>query len=108
MEGTIGGNYANKWKGLVHFGLKMALEEGHDVRTLNSYLPANVREGIYTKDGYSPIHNFDVSVQGMDSNKAAETLVKLAKKLNCELDLNVLWGDKSPLAGQRGVIRWPV
>jgi len=107
VEGTIGGKYGRKWNGLVHTGIKLALQSGHDVRTLHALLPANIREGIYTGKGYIPIHDLNVSVQGMDANNAAKTLLLLARKLNCGLKLVVSWYGKSPHVGKQGVIQWP-
>jgi len=107
VEGTIGAESGRKWKELVDIGIKLAVQGGYDVRSLNAYLPANIKEGIYTREGYSPVKGLDISVQGMDANKSANTLVLLAKKLNCRLELIVSWYGESPNAGKKGVIRWP-
>lgn len=106
VEGTIGGKYGKNWKNLVKIGIRLALQSGDDVRTLNALLPANIKEEIYTGEGYSPIDDLDVSVQAMDSNKSENTLVLLAKKLGCPLELTVSWSGKSPRAGDQGLIRW--
>lgn len=107
VEGFIGEKYARKWKELVDIGIRLALQSDHDVRALNAYLSTNIRDGIHTGEGYSPIEDLNVSVQGMSANNAAKTLVLLAKKLNCGLKLVVSWHGKSPHAGKQGIIRWP-
>ena len=107
VEGNIGGKHSRKWNELVNCGIRLALENGVDVRSLNAYLPANIREGTYTGEGYSPIGNLNVSVQGMQANTAEKTLVLLAKRLNCSLELTVSWYGKSPRAGEQAFIRWP-
>jgi len=107
VKGTIGKEYGRKWKDLVHIGIRLALQSGHDVRILNSLLPANIKEGVCTGEGYTPVYDLNVSVQGMDANNAAKTLLLLAKKLNCGLELVVSWYGKSPRAGKQGVIQWP-
>jgi len=107
VKGTIGGKYGRKWKELIHIGIGLALQRGDDVRGLNAYLPANIKEGIYTDEGYSPIHGLNVSVGGMDANNSAKTLVLLARRLECLLELEVSWYGKSPRAGEQGSIRWP-
>lgn len=107
VEGTIDRESGRKWKELIDIGIRLAVRSGHDVRSLNAYLPANIREGIHTTEGYSPIKGLDISVQGMDANKSANTLVLLAKKLNCRLELTVSWYGESPSAGNKGIIRWP-
>ncbi len=106
VEGTICGEYGRKWNNLVKIGIRLALQSGDDVRTLNALLPANIKEGIYTGEGYSAIDNLNVSVQGMDANTAANALVLLAKKLGCPLELTVSWSGKSSRAGDQGLIRW--
>jgi len=105
VKGTIGGKYGRKWKELIHIGIRLALQRGDDIRSLNAYLPANIKEGIYTDEGYSPIHGLNVSVGGMDANNSAKTLVLLARKLECPLELEVSWFGKSPRAGEQGCIR---
>lgn len=107
VEGTIDGEYGRKWKDLVAIGIRRAVRSGDNVRSLNADLPAKIREGIYTNEGYSPIEDLNLSVQGMDANNAAKTLVMLAKKLNCQLELIVSWYGKSSRTGKQGVIRWP-
>lgn len=106
VEGNIGGKHSRNWNSLVNCGIRLALERGEDVHNLNTYLPANVREGTYTGGGYSPIGDLNVSVQGVQANIAVKTLVLLAKKLNCSLELTVSWY-KSPRAGEQAFIRWP-
>ncbi|MBU1398446.1 MAG: type I restriction enzyme HsdR N-terminal domain-containing protein [Proteobacteria bacterium] len=103
VEGTIGGKYGRKWNKLVCIGIRLALQSGDNVRTLNALLPANIKEGIYTEKGYSPMEDLNLSVQGISSNNSAKTLLLLAKKLNCQLELIVSWQE----AGKQGVIRWP-
>jgi hypothetical protein len=107
VKGKIGEKYGNKWKKLVHIGIGLALQRGEDIHSLNAYLPANIKEGIYTEEGYSPIHGFNVSVGGMDANNSAKTLILLARKLECPLELEVSWYGKSPRAGDQGSICWP-
>lgn len=105
VKGTIGGKYGRKWKQLVHIGIGLALQRGDDIRSLNN-LPANFKEGTYTGEGYSPIHGLNVSVQYMNANNSAKTLVLLARRLGCPLELEISWFGKSPRAGERGSIRW--
>ncbi|MFH1175350.1 MAG: hypothetical protein V1698_01345 [bacterium] len=107
VEGTINGEYGKKWKDLVAIGIRRAVRSGDNVRSLNAYLPAKIREGIYTNEGYSPIEDLNLSVQGMDANNAAKTLVMLAKKHNYQLELIVSWYGMSSRTGKHGVIRWP-
>jgi predicted type IV restriction endonuclease len=106
VEGTIGGEYANKWINLVKIGIRLAINRGYDFHILNLCLPSNIKEGIYTNEGYSPMKNINLSIQNMDANDSAKTLVLLAKKLNCHLELTVLWNEKSLHAGEQGIIRW--
>lgn len=106
-EGTICGERGRNWNDLVRIGIRLAVQKGYDAHFLDSCLPANIKEGIHTTEGYTPIEDLDLSVQGMQANKAVKTLCLLAKKLNCHLELTVSWYGKSPRAGKRGIIRWP-
>ena len=107
VQGTIAGKHASKWNNLVRIGIISALEKGWSVRALNSLLPANVKDGTCTTDGYHPLPGFNVSVQNISADGACETLILLAKKLDCDLHLRVSWYGKSPRAGRQGELKWP-
>ena len=107
VEGNIGGKHGRNWYELVICGIKLAFEKGEDVHTLNAILPAKIREGTYTGEGYSPIHDLKVSVPHMNADTSEKTLALLAKRLNCSLELTVSWFGKSQRAGEQAFIRWP-
>ena len=106
VEGTICGEYGKKWRQLVEIGIKISFQRGIDFHTLNSYLAANLKQGEYSGEGFSPIQGIGISMQGMDANNCAKNLVLLAKKLQCELNLRIRWHGKSPNAGKEGIIHW--
>lgn len=106
VEGTIGGQHERKWKNLVKVGIRRAHQRGYDAHAMNTWrLPANIKEGLHEDDGYHPLEGLNLSVQGLAANNSANTLIKIAKKLNCQLELTVLW-QKGDRAGQQGIIRW--
>jgi len=107
VEGNIGGHSGRKWNQLVAMGVKLAFDRGYDARALNAFLPTVVKEGQYNAEGWHHIEGTSLSIIGVEAGKAAVILVKIAKKLNCQLEISVSWGEKSPRAGRSGVLRWP-
>ena len=107
VEGTIDGKQAKGWKSLVDIAITLAVQSNNDVSTWNAYLPANIKEGCHINEGYTPMKALNLSVQGMNANNSATTLLLIAKKLNYQLELTVSWHGKSPQAGEQDVIRWP-
>ena len=107
VKGTIGGESGKNWKRLVEIGIRLAIERGENINSLNALLPRKIKEGIHIDNGYAPIEDLNLSIQGRMAKEARETLVLLAKKLNCPLELNITWGRKSPRAGEHGLIKWP-
>lgn len=103
VEGSINGIKGRKWKDLIHIGIRLAIEQGHEVRMLNTQLQANVKEGIDNSNGYCPVQSLNVSVQGIQATGAAKTLVQLAKLLECPLELNISW-HKGLHEGEQGII----
>ena len=103
VEGSINGIKGRKWKDLIHIGIRLAIEQGHEVRMLNTQLQANVKEGIDNSNGYCPVQDLNVSVQGIQATGAAKTLVQLAKLLECPLELNISW-HKGLHEGEQGII----
>jgi len=107
VDGTIGEKSARTWKDLVDIGIKLLMQNGYDINRINALFPVNLKEGIYTSEGYSQVGELNISSQGMDANNSAKTLVLIAQKLNCRLKLIVLWYGKSPRAGKQGIIELP-
>ena len=107
VQGTIDGESGRNWKDLTNIGIRLAVQSGEDVHSLNAYLPRNFREGFHTEKGFYPMEDLDLSIRAMDAKTAAKTLILLAKKLDCRLELNLLWGQEAPYAGKQGVLRWP-
>ena len=109
-SGTLGDIHVNNigWKEFIEIGIKYALERGLSFDTLDKKLTVNLKRGKHYDHGYSPIHQTDISLQRMDANRAATSLIRLAKLLNCELQIMIEWGlnEKAQFPGQKACIKW--
>jgi hypothetical protein len=70
---------------------------------------ANIRNGQYDGPGFVYLKDADVSVQGMDADKAWDSAQGIAKAINARLSAVVLWRDKLGAAnpGQTMRLEWP-
>ncbi len=94
------------WNGFVKKGICFALEKGIPFDTLNTHLNVNIKQGEYYEQGYSPIPSTNISLQRMDANRAAESLIRLSKIMGCNLDILIEWGgnEKARYPGKQGHI----
>lgn len=106
LDGKLAGISSTGWRGLLNTGLKMAQERGIGFSDLLDELDANLKEGIYTENGYSHVPGTNFSFQGQDANSTANNTLKLAKLLNCELYVLFQWQAKGKFPNKKGLIHW--
>ena len=99
VEGTIDGKSARtrEWRDLAIIGIRLALQSGYDVQSLNADLPINIIVGNSAIKSYYFFDDFNVTIPTFDAGNAAKILVLLAK--NSVASLTLLYhGPKSLLA----------
>jgi predicted type IV restriction endonuclease len=106
IEGRFAGMTASGWRGLINLGLKLAVERGIGFESLKTELEANLKEGNFNENGYSPVPETNISFQGQDANGTANNALKLAKILNCELYVLFEWGPKGKFPHKKGLVHW--
>jgi hypothetical protein len=105
LEGSFDSVSATRWSELVHVAVRLALERGVGLRELQAKLSANLQEGNLGVRGFALIPGTKISIQGMDSNKAARNLVILARMLRCPMRVRIQFRE-GPFAGQIRVLEW--
>lgn len=106
IDGRFAGVNGKVWRNLLNTGLKMAQERGIAFSDLLSELDANLKEGVYTVNGYSCVPGTNFSYQGQDANSTANNALKLAKLLNCEFYVLFQWQAKGKFPHKKGLIHW--
>jgi len=110
IRASFAGPKTSSWSGLVRLGVGFALNQGRPFSELCDILESRLIEGSHKKSGFTPVPGTNVSVQGMDANKAWRDALRLAQTLNCPLEVSFRWQDSEPVdikfRGRSGVLRW--
>ena len=97
-----------KWNNL----LRVAHVEGYkklgSFAALKEATSARIREGKYELQGFKYVPESKFSIQGLDSNLAWASSLRLAKKLDVPIEIEFEWYLKEGAAypGKRGHMRW--
>ena len=105
LRGKVADFDSNSWNELLRYALKLAIEKGLSLSDLNSLTNLNIEAGLNNKHGFRPIPGNKMSMQYVPATKAADNLIKVAKKLRLPLFVEFEWREKSPNAGKRGLIK---
>jgi hypothetical protein len=95
------------WVGVLLHCVRRLREEGLSAERLVSELQVPARVGQFEQHGYKFYRDLGISIQGQSSPDAWREIVRLARKWNWKLRVEVYWPDKSgaQYPGRRGVIR---
>ena len=69
---------------------------------------AQIRKDSYSNEGYKPISEIGISVQGVDADHAWEYALRLAIHLRVPVKAEIEWRQKDAAAhpGERGFMAW--
>src|SRR5215212_6998551 len=97
-----------KWNNLLRFAHVEALKRLGSFALLKAASSARLREGRYELEGFKYVPGADISIQGLDSNLAWSSSLRLAKKLSVPVEVEFDWYAKDGAAhpGKRGHMRW--
>lgn len=93
------------WRNALHQGMLIALGKGHDIPSLNNVLRVNFKKGQHTEHGFGPIEGTNYSWQNQDANKTLANIIRLARFLKAELEVEFEWREKGKFPGKKGVVR---
>lgn len=91
-SGIVGNEPANNWNRLLDTCLRQLINSGwtkEKLRTASSRL--NIEDGHQNQNGFRAIAGTRYSIQGVDSNNAANALVTLTKLSGIRLEVNFHW-----------------
>lgn len=106
VKGKIEDEEGQYWKGLLEIMVRKSIEKGIDKDAICKITSLNIQDGERTDSGYSPIQNTPFSLQGVDANKAAKSIIELAKLMNSKLYIEFVWQEKpgAKYPGKKGII----
>jgi len=107
IQATLGSQSVNKWNALVRCAVKQALKNNVSISHLKE-LGVRVEKGQKTNEGFRPLTDMNVSVQGVGADKAWYLAWRLAKELNSEIMVGFKWRERAGAAhpGEQGLLHW--
>jgi hypothetical protein len=108
VKGHFGGTAFDKWNDLVRLAHSKTFTKVGSYEGLKSVSRAQLKHGEFTEEGYRYLPEIDVSIQGVDANRAWDHSLRLAKYLHVELWAEVEWREKNGAArpGQQGLLHY--
>jgi hypothetical protein len=97
-----------KWNNLLRTAHVEARKQLGSFDALKEATSARIRQGPYDREGFKFVPGSDFSIQGLDSNMAWSSSLRLAKKLNVPIEIEFEWYNKEGAAhpGKRGRMVW--
>jgi len=107
QEAIIGLHSAKNWNALLRNGVMIALQNKVSLNSIQK-LSIPIEEGKINKKGFHPVKGFNFSVQGLESIKAWELALALAKELKCKIMVKFKWRDNKDVghSGEEGLLHW--
>jgi hypothetical protein len=82
------------WNGLLYAAVREARARTSSAAPFKSLMPVSFVEGVKTSDGYRPLPDIGISVQGQDANGAWRAVRQIAQGLGCHVKVTFAWREK--------------
>ena len=78
------------------------------IQALRSIVGVNIVQGNKTDEGYQPLPEAGISVQGQDANAAWRGVMFIAQSLRCSVEVSFIWRNKEGAEhpGKTGTMRF--
>lgn len=108
VHGEFAGLDFFKWSDLMQLSHRKALETVGSFEELTKVTRAQIRKGNYSANGFKPIPETGISLQGVDANHAWEHAFRLARFLKVPIRAVIEWrhNDKAAYPGEQGRLEW--
>jgi hypothetical protein len=108
VRGEFGTISFSKWNDLLQIAHVQTFKKTKSFDELRKATRAQIKNGTKTNEGYRPIPEIGISIQGVDANHAWKHALRLAIYLNVPLKAEIEWRHKDEAAfpGERGILAW--
>jgi hypothetical protein len=109
VVGTFGERPFKNWNDLVQSAHIETLTKVGGFKALKEVTLANIEKGNHRRDcGFKYLPKIGISIQGVDSRRAWQCALHLAKSTGTTLRAKVTWrvNEKAEFPGETGVIEW--
>jgi hypothetical protein len=99
--------YKTRWNTLVRDLHCLAMEKAQSFDALQLVTNFNIKQGEFTDNGFQYIPEINVSIQGVDTNRAWQGILELTRKLNIKIEVYFHWKNKDEVqfANKKGVLK---
>jgi hypothetical protein len=96
------------WNEMLRIAHVQSFKKVGSFEELRRITRAQIRKGSYSGEGFKPIDEIGISVQGVDADHAWEYAMRLAIHLKVSIKAEVEWRNKEEAAfpGESGVLAW--
>lgn len=100
---------ASNWNSLIRVAVGTAYKAGILTSTLRHRLKLQLAEGTGMDGGYVSVPDTPLAVQRMESSRAWQNVLLLARELQVEVEVKFYWQNKPEAArpGETAILRWP-
>jgi len=107
-RGSLGSNAFLNWNELVRIAHIVAFDKAKTFEELRTATHAQIKKGNFSGGGYRYLPEIDVSVQGVDANRAWQYSLRLAKYLQIPLRVSIEWrqNEKAAYPGKNALLFW--
>jgi hypothetical protein len=108
VRGEFGAVSFSKWNDLLQIAHLQAFRKTKSFDELQKATRAQIKSGTKTNEGYRPIPEIGISIQGVDANHAWKHALRLAIYLKVPLKAEIEWRhkDQALFPGERGFLMW--
>ena len=92
------GRSQDNWNGLLNVAVREAKTKAPSMPEFKKLMVVNYMEGIKQDEGYRPLSDLGISVQGQDANGAWRAASHIAQQLGCALSVKFAWREKEGAA----------
>jgi hypothetical protein len=107
-RGTFGTELFENWNDLVRLAHIQAFARAKTFEELRLVTHAQIKNGSHTESGYHFLPEIEISVQGVDANRAWAYALRLAQYLGKPVRASIEWRNtpNASFPGERGTLEW--
>ncbi len=106
IEGNFGHESINGWNPLLDSAIRAAIKKGISLDDLQKLVSTNIKKGNYSLEGYHPVKDTNISIQGMNADNSLRNSLLIAQRLHVEIRVRFKYKEESHYPNQEGLIHW--
>ena len=107
-QGDFNGKHFDNWNDLLRLSHIEAFSVVKSFSELRKMTRASIQKGRFSERGYHYVESIDLSIQGVDANRAWTNSLRLAQYIKVPIKALVGWRNKEAAVypGKSGILEW--